>query len=80
MRNAEQRINIIIGQLEGIKKMLNKKDKTCFDSIVQLKAVKSSISSLIDKILTEELDACFEKQCPASKDNLKKIVSEFIKK
>jgi len=35
---------------------------------------------LMDKILEEEFDLCFEKQCPASKDNLKKIVSEFIKK
>lgn len=80
MRNIEQRINIIIGQLEGIKKMLNEKNKTCFDSVVQLKAVKSSVSSLMDKILEEEFEICFEKQCPASKDNLKKIVSEFIKK
>lgn len=80
MRNSEQRINIIIGQLEGIKKMLGQEDKTCFDSVVQLKAVKSSVSSLMDKILEEEFDFCFDKQCPDSKDNLKKIVSEFLKK
>lgn len=80
MRNIEQRINIIIGQLEGARKMLNQRDKNCFDSVVQLKAVKSAVSSLINKVLEEELDLCFEKQCPSSKDNLKKIVSEFLKK
>ena len=79
MRSVEQRINIIIGQLEGVKKMLEKKDQDCFDSVNQLKAVRSSVSSLMDKILEEELNLCFSKQCPGSKDNLKKVFSEFIK-
>ena len=30
MRSTEQRINIIIGQLDGVKKMLQQKGKTAF--------------------------------------------------
>ncbi len=80
MRNTEQRINIIIGQLEGVKKMLSNKDTSCFDSVIQLKAIKSSLSSLMDKILKEEFDVCFAKQCPNNKEKIKKIVSEILKK
>lgn len=80
MRNTEQRINIIIGQLEGVKKMLLNKNNSCFDSVVQLKAIKSSIASLMDRILEEEFDLCFSQQCPNSKEKIKKIVSEILKK
>ena len=79
MRNIEQRINIIIGQLEGVKKMLNQKEKNCFDVVIQLKAIKSSVSSLTNKVLQGELDACFDKKCSDIRDDLKKVVSEFFK-
>lgn len=80
MRNPEQRINIIIGQLEGVKRMLSRDDLNCFDSLIQLKAIRSSLSSLMDKILEDELDFCFTKQCPDSQKKLKKIFSEILKK
>ena len=80
MRNPQQRINIIIGQLEGIKKMLEENKTDCFDSLIQLKAVRSSLSSLMDKILKEELNFCFTKKCPDSQEKVKKIVSEILKK
>lgn len=80
MRSTEQRINIIIGQLEGVKKMLNQESSSCFDSVVQLKAVKSSISSLMDKVMEEEFNTCFLKECPSNKEKIKKIFSEVLKK
>ncbi len=80
MRSFDQRINIIIGQLEGIKKMLNQKNGNCFDSVVQLKAVKSSVSSLMTKVLEEEFNTCYLKDCPTNKDQIKKIFSEILKK
>lgn len=80
MRSTEQRINIIIGQLDGVKKMLQQKGNTCFDSVVQLKAIKSSISSLMDKVLEEEFNTCFLKECPSNKEKIKKIFSEVLKK
>ncbi len=80
MRSTDQRINIIIGQLEGVKKMLRQKDSSCFDSVVQLKAIKSSISSLMDKVLEEEFNTCFLKECPSNREHIKKIFSEVLKK
>lgn len=80
MRNIDQRINIIIGQLEGIKKMLKQKERNCFDSVVQLKAVKSGIVSLIDKVLETEFDSCFLTKSSGDKNKIKKIFSEILKK
>jgi DNA-binding FrmR family transcriptional regulator len=79
MRNTEQRINIIIGQLEAVKKMSKQKKDNCFDLVNQLKAVKSGVSSLMNKVLQEELDICFDKKCSDSREDLKKVLSEFFK-
>lgn len=80
MRSNEQRINILIGQLEGVKKMLQKKNSSCLDSVTQLKAVRSSVASLMDKILEEEFETCLSKESSNSKEKIKKIFSEILKK
>lgn len=80
MRSNEQRINILIGQLEGVKKMLQKKNNSCLDSVTQLKAVRSSVASLMDKILEEEFETCFSKEFSNDKEKIKKIFSEVLKK
>lgn len=78
MKTSEQRINTIIGQLEGVKKMLIQKNKDCFASIVQLKAIRSATSSLMNKIIAEEMDHCLlEKN--GRKEKLTKIFKEIIK-
>lgn len=53
MKTTEQRINNIIGQLEGAKKMLNTKPKDCFAIMVQFKAIRSAVSSLMTKVIEE---------------------------
>ncbi len=77
MKNPQQRINNIIGQLEGIKRLIDAKDKDCFAVINQLKAAKSAVSSLMEKIIAEELVAC---TVPGKENNkLNKIIKEMIK-
>ena len=78
MKTTEQRINIIVGQLEGAKKMLNCKDKECLAVIVQLKAARSAISSLMSKLLEEDMDCCFLKKNKQS-EKIAKIFKEIIK-
>lgn len=78
MRSNEQRINIIIGQLEAVKKMLEKKD-SCFTAVIQLKAIRSAVSSLMNKVLAEEIDVCFSKKCPSNEEKIKKALSELAK-
>ena len=78
MKTTEQRINNIIGQLEGVKKMLGNKDQDCLKVIVQFKAAKSAISSLMNKLLEEEMAVCFlKKNQPPEK--ISKLFKEIIK-
>jgi len=77
----ETRINIIIGQLEGIKKMLASSDSNgCTDLIIQLKAVKSALSSLLEKIVSEEMGRCLIGQKKDHQDKMLKMLKELINK
>ena len=79
IKTTEQRINNIIGQLEGSKKMLSKKDRDCFALIIQLKAIRCAMSSLMDKIISEEMDHCFVGNS-LKQEKISKILKEIIKK
>lgn len=81
MKTTEQRINNIIGQLEGAKKMLNQ-EKDCFSLIIQLKAIKSAMSSLMEAIIAEEFDHCLldKKVKEKDKEKITKFFKEIIKK
>ena len=78
MKTAEQRINNIIGQLEGAKKMLAQKNGDCFSLIIQLKAVKSAMGSLMEKIIAEEFTYCLVDKKIQEKDKIAKIFKELI--
>jgi len=78
MKTSEQRINIIIGQLEAIKKMLSEKKDDCGDLIIQLKATKSAMSSLMEKIISEELGQCFVGDKHKQQEKIQKILKELI--
>jgi len=81
MKTIEQRINNIIGQLEGIKRMLANKPEDCFALITQIKAVKSALSALIEKILSSEFDRCFNNKMSLDKKRKMEIIfKELIKK
>lgn len=74
-KTYKQRINNIIGQLNGISKMLDNKNN-CEEVLVQLKSVKSAMSSIMNKIIENELDYCIEKN-DLSKDSLKKLLKNL---
>jgi len=76
IKNYQQRLNNIIGQLKGIDKMIDKKED-CSKVLIQLQAVKSATGSLINKYLEENLIDCLQKSC--SEKNKDKVV-ELIKK
>jgi len=78
MKTTAQRINNIVGQLEGTKKMLNETDKDCLTVIVQLKAARSAISSLMNKLLAEEMDCCFSNK-NKQPEKMAKLFKEIIK-
>lgn len=79
MKTAEQRINNIIGQLNGVKKMLTDKERDCFSVIMQLKAGKSALDSLMGEIISGELDHCLRAGQPNKREEIEKIFKEIIK-
>lgn len=79
MRTNEQRINIIIGQLEAIKRKLQDEKSACTDLIIQLKATKSALSSLLEKIVSEEIERCFMSKKKGQQDMALKIIKELTK-
>ena len=78
MKTTEQRINNIIGQLEGAKKMLAEEKRDCFSLIIQLKAVKSAMSSLMEKIIAEEFSHCLLDKRITETEKIEKIFKEVI--
>jgi DNA-binding FrmR family transcriptional regulator len=80
MKTSEQRINNIIGQLEGVKKMLAGGPQDCVALIVQLKAVKSAMASLMEKIIADEFSYCLLDDKKSSQQKMGKIFKELINK
>lgn len=78
MKNIEQRINNVIGQLNGITRMLEKKEN-CLEVVVQLKAIKSAVNSLSVKIIEENLSDCLENVDKKTKEKIMVLISEMNK-
>ena len=67
------RLNRAIGQLEGIKKMIEEQ-RYCPDIIVQLKAVRSAIKHVESNILKTHLEECVDKSFSDSEIAKEKIM------
>ncbi|MFZ4648827.1 MAG: metal-sensitive transcriptional regulator [Patescibacteria group bacterium] len=81
MKTIEQRINNIIGQLEGIKRVISTDEKhDCLKLLIQLKAIKSATASLMSKVMEEELTSCLRRGKTTDQDKVKKLFDEINKK
>ena len=80
MKTPVNRLNTIIGQLNGAKKMLSDDERDCFALLIQLKAARSAISSLMEKVVSEEFDHCLLSSKKYGKAKIEKIFKEIIKK
>ena len=80
MKTLDQRLNNIIGQLEGAKKILSAPQRDCFKILIQLKAARSAISVLMDKLVGEEFDRCLLNSGERDKAKIEKILKEVINK
>jgi len=59
-KKLNNRLNRIIGQLQGIKKMIDD-DKYCGDILIQLAASDKALRSLSNVILEEHMHTCLVK-------------------
>ena len=77
MKSPQDRLSIIIGQLSGIKKMMDNGDD-CIKLITQLRASRSGIESVIDTIIVDKFDTCLKNLSSTDKKlliNIKKYVT-----
>ena len=56
--------------------MLAEEKRDCFSLIIQLKAVKSAMSSLMEKIIAEEFSHCLLDKRITEKEKIEKIFKE----
>ena len=57
MKKLNKRLNIIEGQVKGIKQMLED-ERYCQDVLIQISAINKSLKSLGNEILKSHLNSC----------------------
>jgi len=76
MKSNQQRLNNIIGQIEGIKKMMDS-GTDCLKVLTQLKAIKSAVGGVMDALVEDKFDTCLKSVSKDDKQlliNIKKYV------
>lgn len=79
VKSLENRINRMIGQLGGIKNMLNE-NRYCGDILTQVAAVESALKNLGYIILREHLETCVVENILEGNNDIMDETFELIKK
>lgn len=59
MKSIQQRLTNIEGQIGGVKKMIAT-NKDCVQILIQLKAIRSAISGVMDVMVEEKFETCMK--------------------
>ena len=78
-KNLENRINRIIGQLGGIKKMLEE-DRYCGDILIQISAAEKALENLGYIILEDHMNTCVSEKIRRNDESIIGETMELIKK
>lgn len=70
------RINKLIGQMNGIKKMIED-DRYCDDILIQLSAIDKSIKSLANVILDNHMHTCLIENIENGNEVINEIIDLF---
>lgn len=70
------RLNIITGQVEAVKKMINDK-RYCVDIMTQLKATRSALKAVELAVLETHMKSCLE-ECHNDQKNREVKISEIM--
>ncbi len=77
-RKHQQHLNRIIGQLQGIQKMMGE-NKECAQVINQIQAARASLASLGEALIADEAACCIDLP-PAERDKtLRALVRNLFK-
>ncbi len=78
-KQLQNRINRIIGQLNGIKNMIGE-NRYCGDILIQIGAVESALQSLGYIILQEHMQTCVVEEVKKGNEAIMEEAIELIKK
>lgn len=67
IKKLKNRINRIIGQLNGVNKMIDD-NRYCGDILIQISAIKSAIEKLSGLILKNHLETCVKSDIESGKN------------
>jgi DNA-binding FrmR family transcriptional regulator len=80
MKTQQQLINNIIGQLNGVSRMIDN-NKDCLAIVTQIKATHSALGSLMNKFVEENFLQCTRSYGEKNDNDLmKKLLAELTKK
>ncbi len=71
------KLNRIIGQTEGIKRMIDDQ-KYCVDIMMQIKAVRNALKSIELHILETHMESCLHKACQMDTDTHGQVQKQQI--
>lgn len=73
------RLNRIIGQVGGIKKMIEE-DKYCDDVLIQLSAVNKSVKSLANTLIEKHMYSCVVREIKNGNTEILSEVADLFKR
>ena len=79
VRSLVNRLNRIMGQLNGIRKMVEE-NRYCGEVLVQVSAVESAVRAFGYQILEEHLATCVSEKIKAGDESIVSETVELIKK
>ena len=79
LNNLKSRIHRMVGQLNGIEKMLDD-NRYCGDILIQISAVESALQSVGYIILKDHLETCVRDKVKTEDPEVMKEVIELVKK
>lgn len=77
--NLQKRLNRVIGQLNGVKSMVDE-NRYCKDILIQLSAAESALRSLSGIVLQDHLETCVVEQIKCGNVEVVDEVMQLIKK
>lgn len=72
MKTKTQRLNNVIGQIKGVQKMMES-GNDCLSVLIQLKAIKSGVSKVMEEVVEEQLNTCMDSLSNKDKEIVTKI-------
>ncbi|WP_297238973.1 metal-sensing transcriptional repressor [uncultured Faecalicoccus sp.] len=79
LKNLKNRLHRMMGQLNGIEKMLDE-GRYCMDILIQISALESALQSLGYRILHDHLETCVREKVQNNDKEVMDEVMTLIKK